>query len=109
MFAPIAAILKGGPGSVVLAAAAAMLVVSFVHDNSLSIIQAGIASVIVVTLADPAAGPGRLLSALIGGAVALVFTQILHDIAERLVTEAVAKARAATGAQSGESGFVPHW
>jgi transcriptional regulator with GAF, ATPase, and Fis domain len=32
----------------------------------------------------------------------------LHDIAERFVAEAIAKARAATGAQSGESGFVPH-
>jgi hypothetical protein len=52
-------ILKGGPGSVVLAAAAAMLLVSFVHDNSLSIIQAGIASWLLLPVTR---GPARRAS-----------------------------------------------
>ncbi|MFC5137505.1 aromatic acid exporter family protein [Actinomycetospora rhizophila] len=59
------------------AVAAGMLVVALGSINSLTLLQAGIAALLVVGLASPATGWTRLLSAVIGGVLALVVSQVL--------------------------------
>jgi uncharacterized membrane protein YgaE (UPF0421/DUF939 family) len=70
-------VLSGGWLQVGVAVAAGMLVVSLGSINSLTLLQAGIASLLVVGLASPQTGWTRLLSALIGGALALLVSQVL--------------------------------
>jgi uncharacterized membrane protein YgaE (UPF0421/DUF939 family) len=59
------------------AVAVGMLVVSLGSINPLTLLQSGIAALLVVGLASPQTGWTRLLSALIGGVLALVVSQVL--------------------------------
>ncbi|MEJ2860987.1 FUSC family protein [Actinomycetospora flava] len=60
-----------------LAVAAGMLVVALGSISSLTLLQAGIAALLVVGLASPQTGWTRLLSAVIGGVLALLVSQVL--------------------------------
>lgn len=62
---------------VAVAVLAGMLVVSVGSVNSLTLLQSGIASLLVVGLSSPQAGWTRLASAVIGGALALLVSQVL--------------------------------
>lgn len=62
---------------IALAVIAGMLVVSVGSINSLTLLQAGIASLLVVGLSSPQAGWTRLASAVIGGLLALLVSQVL--------------------------------
>lgn len=59
------------------AVAAGMFVVALGSINSLTLLQAGIASLLVVGLASPQSGWTRLFSAVIGGVLALLVSQVL--------------------------------
>lgn len=59
------------------AAGIAVLLASMFSTNPLTVIQAGIAALLVVAMHTPEAGSDRLLSALIGGLLALVVSQVL--------------------------------
>ncbi|MEJ2886007.1 FUSC family protein [Actinomycetospora aeridis] len=60
-----------------MAVAAGMVVVVLGSINSLTLLQSGIAALLVVGLASPQTGWTRLLSAVIGGVLALVVSQVL--------------------------------
>lgn len=62
---------------VAVAVLAGMLVVSVGSINPLTLLQAGIASLLVVGLASPQTGWTRLASAVVGGALALLVSQVL--------------------------------
>lgn len=70
-------VLGTGAPEVALASLAAMLVMAAVRIGPLPLIQAGSSAVLVVALQSPSSGAGRMLDALIGGAVALLFSQVL--------------------------------
>ena len=70
-------VLGAGALEVVLASFAAMLVMAAVRIGPLPLIQAGSSAVLVVALQSPSSGAERMLDALVGGAVALVFSQVL--------------------------------
>jgi uncharacterized membrane protein YgaE (UPF0421/DUF939 family) len=59
------------------AVAVGMLVVALGSISSLTLLQAGIAALLVVGLSSPQTGWTRLLSALIGGVLALLVSQVL--------------------------------
>lgn len=65
-----------GPLQVTLAAAVAMLTTAFFVFSPLPLIHAGVAAIIVVATQSPESGGGRLLDGLVGGVVALFFSQI---------------------------------
>ena len=74
-----------------LVAAVAMLVAAALTADSLTMIHAGIGCCLVAIMANPLGGYGRLGSAVIGGAVALLGTQLLFTPSPgRLVGPAVA-------------------
>ena len=78
---------------VALAVLAGMLVVSIGSINPLTLLQSGIASLLVVGLSSPQAGWTRLASALVGGALALLVSQILATPSPvRYLANAAAKA-----------------
>jgi len=66
-----------GPLQVTLSAAVAMLATAFFVFSPLPLIHAGVAAIIVVATQSPESGGGRLLDGLVGGGVALFFSQIL--------------------------------
>ncbi|WP_433785651.1 FUSC family protein [Actinomycetospora sp. CA-101289] len=70
-------VLASGWLQIGVAVAAGMLVVALGSINSLALLQAGIAALLVVALASPQTGWTRLLSAVIGGALALLVSQVL--------------------------------
>ena len=70
-------VLGAGAPEVALASSAAMLVMAAVEISPLPLIQAGSSAVLVVALQIPSSGAGRMLDALVGGVVALLFRQIL--------------------------------
>ncbi|NLV55562.1 MAG: hypothetical protein GXY13_08120 [Acidimicrobiales bacterium] len=69
--------LGGGYGRLALATFAAMAVARLLRSPRLVIVQAAAGAILTVAAADGEAGPNRLVDALIGAAVALVFSQIL--------------------------------
>ena len=82
-----------GPLSVAAGAGVSMLLVSLLYTDNLPIIQAGIAAGIVVTADSPTSGTGRLLAALLGVAVALLFSQVLSTPSpSRLLEKSIAAA-----------------
>lgn len=66
-----------GAAQIVIVAAVAMMVAAALDYNPLPLIQAGASAVIVVALQSPESGGERLVDALIGGAVALLMSQVL--------------------------------
>ncbi|RCW46138.1 uncharacterized membrane protein YgaE (UPF0421/DUF939 family) [Halopolyspora algeriensis] len=69
--------LDTGPWQIVAAMAISMLLVSAFSTNPLTLIQAGIAAMLVIALHAPDLGFDRLYSALLGGLLALVVSQVL--------------------------------
>lgn len=66
-----------GPWQPALAVLVATLLVTTASTNPLPIIQAGVAALLVIALHAPQTGFSRLFSALIGGALALLVSQVL--------------------------------
>lgn len=66
-----------GPVSVALAAGVAMLAMSLFYTDTLPLIQSGVGAVLVVVMHTPTTSTGRLLAALLGAAIAVLFTQVL--------------------------------
>nr|WP_275040896.1 FUSC family protein [Nocardiopsis halotolerans] len=65
------------PWEIGVAAGIAVLLASTFSMNPLTVIQAGIAALLVIAMHTPETGYSRLLSALIGGLLALVVSQVL--------------------------------
>jgi uncharacterized membrane protein YgaE (UPF0421/DUF939 family) len=70
-------VLGSGYSSLALATFAATAVAVALGSARIVIVQAGASAVLTVALADSQAGPWRLVDALIGAGVALVFSQVL--------------------------------
>ncbi|MER7076898.1 Uncharacterized membrane protein YgaE, UPF0421/DUF939 family [Saccharopolyspora kobensis] len=66
-----------GPVEIGVATAVAMFLASAFSTNPLPILQAGIAALLVVGVHTPESGFSRLFGALIGGALALLVSQVL--------------------------------
>jgi hypothetical protein len=66
-----------GPGSLAVAAFAAMTVARVLVGVRIVIAQAAVGAILIIALGDAEAGPHRLIDALIGAGVALGFSQIL--------------------------------
>lgn len=66
-----------GPWQPALAVLVAALLVTTASTNPLPIIQAGVAALLVIALHAPQSGFSRLFSALIGGALALLVSQVV--------------------------------
>jgi Fusaric acid resistance protein-like len=71
--------LGGGYGTLALAIFAAMAAAFALGGARVTIAQAASGAILTVALADGQAGPDRLVDALIGAGVALVFTQVLFS------------------------------
>jgi uncharacterized membrane protein YgaE (UPF0421/DUF939 family) len=71
--------LGGGYGTLALATFAAMAVAVALGGARITIGQAAASAILTVAVADGQAGPQRLVDALIGAGVALVFTQVLFS------------------------------
>jgi Fusaric acid resistance protein-like len=70
-------ILSRAPGTLFLATLAAVVVTRALGGTPLALAQAAAAAILTVAVGDPNVGPERLFDALIGGGVALVFSQVL--------------------------------
>jgi uncharacterized membrane protein YgaE (UPF0421/DUF939 family) len=73
------AALDGGYGTLALATFAAMAVAVALGGTRVTIAQAAAGAILTVAVADGQAGPQRLVDALIGAGVALVFSQVLFS------------------------------
>jgi hypothetical protein len=73
------ALLGGGYGSLALAVFAATAAARALGGERIVIAQAAAAAILTVTLANGEAGAARLIDALIGAGVALLFTQVLFS------------------------------
>jgi hypothetical protein len=71
--------LGGGYGTLALATFAGMAVAVALGGTRVMIAQAASGAILTVAVADGQAGPDRLVDALIGAGVALVFTQVLFS------------------------------
>jgi uncharacterized membrane protein YgaE (UPF0421/DUF939 family) len=71
--------LGGGYGSVALAILAATAIARAFSDARIAVAQAAVSAILVVALADADAGVDRLIDALVGAGVALVFSQLLFS------------------------------
>jgi uncharacterized membrane protein YgaE (UPF0421/DUF939 family) len=71
--------LGGGYGTLALATFTAMAVAFALGGTRVTIAQAASSAILTVAVADGQAGPNRLVDALIGAGVALVFTQVLFS------------------------------
>jgi hypothetical protein len=71
--------LGGGYGTLALAVFAAMAAAFALGGVRVTIAQAASGAILTVAVADGQAGPDRLVDALIGAGVALVFTQVLFS------------------------------
>jgi len=71
--------LDGGYGTLALATFAAMAVAVALGGTRMTVGQAAASAILTVAVADGQAGPQRLVDALIGAGVALVFTQVLFS------------------------------
>ena len=88
-------LLGPGYGSLALATFVAMVVAQTVGGTRIVIAQAAVGAILTVALGDPEAGVERLLDALVGVSVALVFSQVLFSPEPvRLVRRAEAAALA---------------
>jgi hypothetical protein len=72
-------VLGAGYGTLALATFAAMAVAVALGGARVMVAQAAASAILTVTVADGGAGPQRLLDALVGAGVALVFTQVLFS------------------------------
>lgn len=70
-------ILGPSTGALFLATLAAVVVTRALGGTPLALAQAAAAAILTVAVGDPDLGPERLFDALIGGGVALVFSQVL--------------------------------
>ncbi len=94
------ALLGGGVGSLALALLVALAVAHTLGGNRLILNQAAASAILTVAVADGEAGPDRLLDALIGAGVALLFTQVLFS-PEPVALVRRAEARALAGMARG--------
>ena len=69
----------GGVGPLALATFTAMVVARLVDRQPIVVAQAAVGAILVTAFGDTAAGLDRLVDALIGAAVALVFSQLLFS------------------------------
>lgn len=72
-------VLGMGSGSLALATFVAMAVASAVGGTRLVIAQAAVGAILTIAVGDPDAGIDRLVDALVGAGVALVFSQVLFS------------------------------
>ncbi|RZT87670.1 fusaric acid resistance family protein [Pseudonocardia sediminis] len=80
------------PLKVLVAAGVAMLVMSLLYTDALPLIQSGVGAVLVIVMHQPATAVGRLSAALLGAAVALVFTLVLFTPSpSRLLADAIGR------------------
>ncbi|MBW0104587.1 FUSC family protein [Pseudonocardia sp. KRD291] len=80
------------PLEVLVAAGVAMLLMSLLYTDALPLIQSGVGAVLVIVMHQPATATGRLSAALLGAAVALVFTLVLFTPSPcRLLADAVGR------------------
>ncbi|KGN30883.1 hypothetical protein N802_05665 [Knoellia sinensis KCTC 19936] len=73
------AVLGGGVASLVAALLAALAAARLLASATVVLNQAAVAAILTVVAADGQAGPQRLVDALVGAVVALVFTQVLFS------------------------------
>jgi hypothetical protein len=71
--------LGGGYGTLALATFVAMIIALALSGSGIAVVQAAIGAILIVTAVGGQVGPNRLMDALIGGAVALVCSQILFS------------------------------
>jgi hypothetical protein len=71
--------LGGGYGSLAIAILAATVIARAVSGARIVVAQAAVSAILVVALADADAGVDRLIDALVGAGVALVFSQLLFS------------------------------
>ncbi len=71
--------LNGGYGSLAIAILTATAVARALNGARIAVAQAAVSAILVVALADAGAGADRLIDALIGAGVALVFSQLLFS------------------------------
>jgi uncharacterized membrane protein YgaE (UPF0421/DUF939 family) len=69
----------GGYGSLAIAIFVATVMARALSDARIAVAQAAVSAILVVALGDAAAGVDRLVDALIGAGVALVFSQLLFS------------------------------
>lgn len=93
-------LLQGRTGTLVLATFAAMVAARRLSTQRIVVVQAAAAAILTVSVADGDAGLHRLLDGLIGGGVALVFSQILFS-PQPLAMLRRAEATALTGLAQG--------
>jgi hypothetical protein len=72
-------LLGPGYGSLALATFVAMIVANAVGGTRLVVAQAAVGAILTIALGDPDAGIDRLVDALVGAGVALVFSQVLFS------------------------------
>jgi hypothetical protein len=70
-------LLGATPWALLLGALTGMATARALGGTAMAIAQAAAAAILTVTIGDTDAGPARLIDALIGGGVALVFSQVL--------------------------------
>ena len=73
------ATVAGSYGSIAVAVFAATALARAVGGTRIVIAQAAVSAILIVALADAEAGIDRLIDALVGGGVALVFSQVLFS------------------------------
>jgi Fusaric acid resistance protein-like len=71
--------LGGGFGSLAIAILAATAIARALSNARIAVAQAAVSAILVVALADAGAGVERLIDALVGAGVALVFSQFLFS------------------------------
>jgi hypothetical protein len=71
--------LGGGYGSLAIAILVATVIARALSDARIAVAQAAVSAILVVALADAEAGDDRLIDALVGAGVALVFSQFLFS------------------------------
>lgn len=92
-------LLGGGYGRLALAMFVAMAVARSLTNVRLVTVQAGASAILTVAVANGEVGPDRLIDALIGAGVALVFSQVLFSPEPvRLIRRAAAAVLARMGA-----------
>jgi uncharacterized membrane protein YgaE (UPF0421/DUF939 family) len=69
----------GGVWTLTAATFTAMLVARLLDGTRIVIAQAAVSAILITAFGDPAEGPNRLVEALIGGGVALVFSQLVFS------------------------------
>ena len=85
------AALEGGAGTLALATFVATLIAAVLGGTRIVIAQAAVAAILTVAVASPEAGVLRLIDALVGVGIALIFSQLLFS------PEPVALVRRAAG------------